>query len=302
MMTLLKNRWERCLLITLGFFVLVFEILHTGIEGEGLSHYNHQVLSRMSSNVQANMTALSKDVPVGYHLLTQNLVHTDYVGTPNHPTIDGGLINTSDGVPINHDMLVENSAPVHTEINNAKAAEPQLPVPVSFRSGNTNTTAFQDDWANNRDVKRLLIEAAQDGKLNYVLRKSQQMHLPASVAVVPMVESHYQTNAVSNKGAAGAWQLMPTLAKDYGISNQDRFQFSTATDIALQHLKNLHQQFGNWDLAFAAYNAGAMRVQTALNKNPDAKNMNDLDLPEETKNYVYRMKQINQEIKELGNQ
>jgi membrane-bound lytic murein transglycosylase D len=148
-------------------------------------------------------------------------------------------------------------------------------------------------YTTNEKVKRILINAAESGKLDYVLKKADQMGLPASTAIIPMVESQYQTDAVSPKGAAGAWQLMPSVAKDYGISNQDRFQFTASTDAALKLINSLHNQFNNWDLSFAAYNAGSKRIMDALHKNPSAQNVNDLDVPKETKEYVSRIKNIN---------
>jgi len=58
----------------------------------------------------------------------------------------------------------------------------------------------------------------------------------------------------------------------------------------------LHQQFGSWALAFAAYNAGSKRVELALRKNPKARSIKDLDLPKETKQYVSRIMSINKKL------
>ena len=39
-----------------------------------------------------------------------------------------------------------------------------------------------------------------------------------------------------------------------------------ATDAAVRYLEELHQQFGSWFLALAAYNAGPDRVQTLIDR------------------------------------
>ena len=72
------------------------------------------------------------------------------------------------------------------------------------------------------------------------------------MALVPIVESNYNRNAVSPKGAGGAWQLMPKTAGDYGLSSNQRFDFTSSTGVAIQLLNDLYQQFGNWALVFAA--------------------------------------------------
>ena len=216
-------------------------------------------------------------VPIGYQLIPSSFQNTGTIGTTEHPTINGGMMNAIDHAPINQSVPVEVQPASHALQNIAP----------------NENTPFQDNWATNTKVKQVLLNAASQGKLEYVLKKSEQMGLPSSVAIVPMVESQYQTQVISPKGAAGAWQLMPAVAKDYGISNQDRFQFPESTDTALQLLNNLHHQFNNWDLAFAAYNAGSKRITDALQKNPSAKNVNDLDIPQETKEYVRRIKNIN---------
>jgi membrane-bound lytic murein transglycosylase D len=228
---------------------------------------------------QMNVKSSALVIPSGYMKIKCTYQHTKYIGTIDHPTINGGIISSSESASLSHIEpceIVSNIQPV-----TAPADHP------------SDKVSFQDSWATNEKVKRLLVNAADQGKLDYVLKKADQMGLPASIAIIPMVESQYRTNAVSPKGAAGAWQLMPSVAKDYGLSSHDRFRFSSSTDTALKLISSLHDQFNNWDLSFAAYNAGSKRVMNALHKNPLAKNINDLDLPQETKEYVRRLKSIN---------
>lgn len=227
--------------------------------------------------------------------LANTAQHTDLVGTSEQPTIDGGIINAADGLAINHffdtDTPVKLTSSVLPVIHKtSKTAQ------ITNKTEDVQIRAIEEKWATSKRVKRLLQAAAQEGKLDYVLHKIDEKGLPASLATVPMIESNYQIVSTSNKGAAGLWQLMPSIAKDYGISSLDRYHFQLSTTIALDLLDRLHQQFGSWALAFAAYNAGSKRVELALRKNPKARSIKDLDLPKETKQYVSRIMSINKKL------
>jgi membrane-bound lytic murein transglycosylase D len=92
---------------------------------------------------------------------------------------------------------------------------------------------------------------------------------------------------------------MPSVAVDYGIKQEDRFDFIIATDTALQLLQHLYIQFGHWDLAFAAYHAGSGQVQKALQQNPMATSIEELRLPQTTKNYVKKLMLLNQTMMDM---
>jgi hypothetical protein len=207
--------------------------------------------------------------------------HTSVIGTTDHPTLDGGIINAADGIPVSEPLTRTPNAALNIPKSNSTAF-------------NSNGAAFADDWATSTKVKDVLERAAAQGKLSYVLNESNEKGMPASVALLPIIESAYQDNALSPKGAVGSWQLMPKTASGLGIDPQERTAFIPATNAALDYLNQLHTQFDNWELAYAAYNAGSQRVNEALVKNPAATSINALDLPQETKDYVYKLMQINQ--------
>lgn len=223
-------------------------------------------------------------VPAGMEKPKKLLQRTTLIGTEDHPTIDGGVINAADGIPVSHDDFKEAEPKPKATIKATHPAKTIYTAPVSV---------LQDNWATSNKVKALLEQAAKGGKLDYVLKKTDEIGLPATMATVPMIESNYQEQALSPKGAAGIWQLMPSLAKDYGLNSQDRYLFLPSTEVALKHLKSLHAQFGSWELALAAYNAGTARVQKALASNPKASSLQELDLPLETKAYVTRIMNLN---------
>lgn len=221
--------------------------------------------------------------PAGLKVKKRALQHTAQIGTPEQPTFDGGIINAADGILV---MPVEE--------------EPAMPVKrISKKSEHINQIPFKtktmpldDTWATAPQIFHILNRAIKEGKLSPILKETDSLGLPAGAALLPMIESHYQENAVSPKGAAGMWQLMPGLARDYGLTYQQRFDTHASTPVALAYLKSLHQQFSNWALAYAAYNAGPAKVSRALKENPHAQSLDALNLPIETKNYVHRMQQI----------
>ena len=121
----------------------------------------------------------------------------------------------------------------------------------------------------------------------------QSQGLPTSLIGVAAVESGFNPVALSPKGAAGLWQFMPGTARQYGLvvnANQDdRFDVLKSTIAAAQYLQVLHDQFGDWPLALAAYNAGPNRVVHGIDR-INARNFwalsRDFALPDETRDYV----------------
>jgi membrane-bound lytic murein transglycosylase D len=133
--------------------------------------------------------------------------------------------------------------------------------------------------------------------LQYLLGEIKRQGLPADLILVPMVESAFQTSALSNKQAAGLWQFIPATGQQYGLQFSEtydgRYDTHSATQAALKYLKRLNSLFnGDWLLAFAAYNAGEGAVQRALQANRMAGGGGtfwELSLPQETQNYVVKI-------------
>lgn len=82
---------------------------------------------------------------------------------------------------------------------------------------------------------------------------------PQFVQAIIKVESAYNTNAVSQKGAKGLMQLMPEIARRFGVKNAFNPRQNIAGGVAyLKHLFNLFS--GDVALTAAAYNAGPKAV------------------------------------------
>ena len=113
---------------------------------------------------------------------------------------------------------------------------------------------------------------------------------PPELVWVAEVESSFNPKARSPVGATGLFQLMKPTAQSYGLSTflpDERTDPEKNARAAAKYLRHLHNRFGNWPLALAAYNAGETRVNNLL-KNARARDFQSIapKLPAETQLYV----------------
>jgi membrane-bound lytic murein transglycosylase D len=148
-------------------------------------------------------------------------------------------------------------------------------------------------------VKKVSTEPWPDGAKKYVPELKSvfaAQKIPPELVWLAEVESSFDRRAESPAGAAGLFQLMPETAKRFGLSLwpfDQRFQPEPSATASAQYLKQLHDHFGDWRLALAAYNAGEGRVQKLLDRYK-TKNYDDIadHLPAETQMYVPRIEAV----------
>ena len=90
------------------------------------------------------------------------------------------------------------------------------------------------------------------------------------LAAVMFVESRYNPNAISNKGALGLMQVMPATGRRFGVEDKGQlFDPRVNIEVAARYLHALMEMFGGrLDLVVAAYNAGEGAVQRSGNRVP----------------------------------
>ncbi len=117
--------------------------------------------------------------------------------------------------------------------------------------------------------------------------------VPQDLIYLAQAESGFHPLALSRARARGMWQFMASRAAGYELEHNwwldDRQDPEKSTRAAARHLRDLHEQFGDWYLAIAAYNSGPGNVQQAVKRTgyADFWELYRRDvLPAETKNYV----------------
>ncbi len=128
----------------------------------------------------------------------------------------------------------------------------------------------------------------------YIVERLEARGLPLDLALLPVIESGYQSHVISENRAAGLWQIVPATAFEVGLKINtwfdDRADVIKSTRAALDYLSFINAEFGgNWEHTLAAYNAGPGRVKAAIRKNRSNGLPTDfwsLPLPRETSMYV----------------
>lgn len=135
---------------------------------------------------------------------------------------------------------------------------------------------------------------ARAGRYAPILGKILEEHgLPRDLIFLAMAESGFQTKAKSWARAVGPWQFMPYTGKRFGLKIDwyvdERRDPIKATIAASRYLTKLYKDFGSWELAAAAYNAGEGKVGRAIRRYKTEnfwRIRKGRYLKSETKNYV----------------
>ena len=128
-------------------------------------------------------------------------------------------------------------------------------------------------------------------------RKLRKKGMPQNLIYLAFEESAFNCEARSREKANGIWQLTAATARLYGLKVNkkvdERMKVEKETDAALRFLNHLHNRFGSWYLAAAAYDAGENRVARLMRKHFKREHGRDRDyyriwndLPGETRDYV----------------
>lgn len=149
-----------------------------------------------------------------------------------------------------------------------------------------------------RQQDRMALYLKRSGRYEGMIRaKLRERGMPEDLLYLSMIESGFNTTAKSHASAVGLWQFIEDTGERYGLRVDryvdERRHPEKATDAALRYLGDLHEQFGSWYLAAAAYNSGENRVARVMRQVTGSERGGDEDfwrirhrLPSETREYV----------------
>jgi len=131
-------------------------------------------------------------------------------------------------------------------------------------------------------------------RAGYYLPPMKQMFadsgLPTDLAYLPIIESGFNPQAYSRARAAGIWQFIPSTGRNYGMRQNywldERRDPLKSTEGAINYLRKLYGDFGNWHIALASYNCGENGMARAIRKGGGVYDYWSLKLPKETMNYI----------------
>ncbi len=142
---------------------------------------------------------------------------------------------------------------------------PELPIPLSrrtlrfvayFAASEKGREAFATRWRRAGRWRRPIEQALRDAEL------------PEDLLWLVAVESGFEPQATSPKGAAGLFQFMPETGARYGLAQtelvDERRSVPRSTAAGVAHLRDLFDRYRQWDLALAAYNWGHEHLDEAI--------------------------------------
>ena len=205
-------------------------------------------------------------------------------GTGFSAPIEAAPLDAADEVTFPPDAAL--TAKVKEEL---KTTQSDFPLVV-----NDYVAGFINYFTNSKSGHATLLHSLQRaGKYKEMISKIlRDEGVPQDLIYLAVTESGFQPQALNRKsGAGGMWQFMPTGA--YGLARNgwvdERFDPEKSSRAYARYIKSLHDQFGDWYLAMAAYDWGPGYVQRSVMRTGYAdywELYRRNALPQETKNYV----------------
>ena len=116
--------------------------------------------------------------------------------------------------------------------------------------------------------------------------------VPADLKYLMAIESNVSETAVSVAGAAGLWQFMRDVGREYGLevasTVDERYNVKKETVAACTYLKRAYAKFGDWMTVAASYNGGINGISKKREVQRQPKAL-DLHLVDETSRYMFRI-------------
>ena len=126
----------------------------------------------------------------------------------------------------------------------------------------------------------------------YIEKTLAENNMPDDLKYLAVVESAMLPHAGSSQGAVGYWQFIKQTGLRYGLTidqyTDERRNFFASTVAAAAYLQDLHDLFGSWTVAAAAYNVGEDRIQEEKTIQK-VDSYYELYLPSETERYIFKI-------------
>jgi membrane-bound lytic murein transglycosylase D len=216
----------------------------------------------------------------------------DGTGLPDAASLDDGLIDLS-GYEITAEASQDD---VWQRIRSGFRIDDATQNPL---------VAVHESWfaARPENVRRLAERSRP--YLFHIVEELDRRDMPMEIALLPMIESAFNPAALSPSAASGIWQFIPSTGLYYGLRQDTwydgRRDFTASTSAALDYLGKLYLDFGDWQLALAAYNCGEGCIARAIQHNIEQGLPSDyasLSLPNETRHYVPKLLALKNLIRE----
>ncbi len=184
--------------------------------------------------------------------------------------------------------------PVAALVSEAEASTARWDIPVVR---NAPVQRFVDLFTG-KQADRMALYLKRSGRYEGMIRaKLRARGMPEDLVYLSMIESGFNPTARSHAKAVGLWQFIEDTGKRYGLRVDsyvdERRHPERSTDAALRYLGDLHEEFGAWYLAAAAYNTGENRVSRVMKEVTGNTKGSEADfwrirhrLPAETREYV----------------
>lgn len=170
---------------------------------------------------------------------------------------------------------------------------PQYDIPIEI-----NDRVLAEIRRFTADKKRFKLYLERSGRYEKWMKNIlAEEGVPQDLFYLALIESGFSNHALSHAAALGPWQFIRSTGRIFGLKHNfwidERKNPEKATRAAARYLKNLYNEFDDWYLAMAGYNAGEGKVRRAI-RDANSRNFWVISahgtryLKQETQDYVPR--------------